>query len=470
MRPESTEYTERVRKEIEFYRNVENVHDLPAIFNVWAARFVGPKISEVCGVPTGILKDFYALHISRYAAEHPGYPIRIASIGAGNGDMEVRIAALLKKAGIHRFRFQCIDINPAMLERGREAASKEQMTGHFEFIETDVSQWSPDTALDVVMAHHSLHHIEQLELLFENVRKAIGNKGYFLVCDMVGRNGHMRWPEALEIVHDIWRKIPDRYKYNHQLKRFEDLYENWDCSTEGFEGIRAEDILPLLVRLFKFEAFAAFGNLPDVFVDRSFGHNLSPDNEEYVAFIYRIGELNDRLISEGKIKPTQIAAVMRAGEARACRHHLHWTPEFCVRVPGPDTDNFQKFALTGCGTQYGRARGLFSDNWIASPFETLIKVDQDLDRVVIDGCAPDGTHEPELTVRINGVERMKQRVAAGPFALQIPIQIPAPSLLSLAITSDKLYCPMRAGSSADTRELAVVLGGIQLLPSTHLIR
>src|SRR6267143_6396394 len=82
------------------------------------------------------------------------------------------------------------------------------------------------------------------------------------------------------------------------------------------------DILPLLVKLFKFEAFAAFGNIPDVFVDRCFGHNLSPANEEDVAFIDRIGRLNDRLISKGKVKPTQMLAVMRAAEARPCRCYL----------------------------------------------------------------------------------------------------------------------------------------------------
>jgi ubiquinone/menaquinone biosynthesis C-methylase UbiE len=462
MRPESSEYAERLRREIERYRKVDNVHDLPAIFRVWADRYVGPKISEVCGASISVADEFYALYISRYAAEHPGYPIRIASIGAGNGDMEVRIAALLKKSGVHRFRFQCMDINPAMLDRGRETARKEQQSAHFEFVETEMSQWSPEGTLDIVMAHHSLHHIEQLEMLFANVRKAIGNRGYFLVCDMAGRNGHMRWPEALEIVDDIWRTMPDRYKYNHQLKRVEQTYENWDCSTEGFEGIRSQDILPLLVRLFQFEAFAAFGNLPDLFVDRSFGHNLSPDNEEDVAFIHRIGELNDRLISEGKIKPTQIAAVMRAGEAKPCKCHLHWTPEFCVR-PAPDADGFQKLPLTGCGSQVGPARGAYPDNWITSPFATLIKVEQNLNSLVIEGYLPEDSHKPELTVHINGAELLKKRVGPGGFSLRISCRIPAAGVLVLSITSDKLHCPLRDGTGTDERNLTFLLCGIRVI-------
>ncbi len=277
------------------------------------------------------IEQFYAKYISQYAAENPYEQVTIASIGAGNGDFEVRIATLLKNWGLRRFSFQCLDINPAMLDRGREAASSKRLIEHFEFLESDVAQWRSPQPLAIVMAHHSLHHIQELETTFENIKSAIGHKGYFLSCDMIGRNGHMRWPEALEIVHDIWRTMPDRYKYNHQLHRFEELYENWDCSKEGFEGIRAQDVLPLLVKLFHFDAFVAFGNLPDVFVDRGFGHNLSPANEEDVAFVCRVGELNDRLIGEGKIKPTQMIAVMRREAAGSGRYYLHWTPEFCVR-------------------------------------------------------------------------------------------------------------------------------------------
>ena len=65
----------------------------------------------------------------------------------------------------------------------------------------------------------------------------------------------MRWPEALELIQGIWKFIPDHYKTNHQLKRVEQQYQNWDCSKKGFEGIRAQDILPLLVKKFSFRSF-----------------------------------------------------------------------------------------------------------------------------------------------------------------------------------------------------------------------
>ena len=84
--------------------------------SVWAKKYLQPKVNEVCGAPIAIIEEFYALYISRFAAENPSQEIRIASIGAGNGDLEVRIGTFLRNSGIRHFRFECMDINPEMLE------------------------------------------------------------------------------------------------------------------------------------------------------------------------------------------------------------------------------------------------------------------------------------------------------------------------------------------------------------------
>ncbi|MGH9785509.1 MAG: class I SAM-dependent methyltransferase [Terriglobia bacterium] len=325
-----TDYARRMDQELEHYKSVTNVSDLPPICYFWLDRYVRPKLRAVFGVSEVV--EFYAKHILQFRATHPEQPVEIASLGAGNADIEVGIAKALLEREFTDFRFLCLDINPDMLQRGKELTSREQLSDHFRFFEVDLAEWRPEKPLAVVMAQHTLHHMVNLEETFANVKRAIGAEGYFLTADMVGRNGHMRWPEALEIVQDIWRKMPDRYKYNHQLKRFEETYDNWDCSQEGFEGIRAQEILPLLVKNFHFEAFVAFGNLPDIFVDRGFGHNFDVKNPEDTEFIDRIGALNDRLISEGKIKPTQIVAAMRSHATRPTRCYQHWTPEFCIRL------------------------------------------------------------------------------------------------------------------------------------------
>jgi SAM-dependent methyltransferase len=330
--PASTDpaYAARMKEEIEHYRQVENVHNLPEIFHVWSHHYVRTKMEAAFGVSK--FDDFYCKYILKYAAENPGQRVEIASLGAGNGDMEVGLGKVLIERGFTNFLFHCLDVNPHMLARGRELAAAAGLSDHFSFEEVDAARWHPGP-LAVVIAHQALHHFVDLEAIFANVKAAIGHRGYFLTNDMIGRNGHQRWPEALEIVHGIWRNMPDRYKYNHQLKRFEKLYENWDCSKEGFEGIRAQDILPLLVKMFSFEAFAAYGNIIDIFVDRGFGHNFDPKNPEDVAFIERLGALDEQMVDEGKVKPCQMIAVMRGAPVSSPSYYKHWSPEFCVRRP-----------------------------------------------------------------------------------------------------------------------------------------
>ena len=98
-----------------------------------------------------------------------------------------------------------------------------------------------------MLANYILHHIVELERLFEGVAAAIGSSGVFLTADMIGRNGHMRWSEALGIITALWVTLPDALKYNHHLGSTDYTFNNRDCCSDGgLEGVRAQDILPLL--------------------------------------------------------------------------------------------------------------------------------------------------------------------------------------------------------------------------------
>ena len=64
-----------------------------------------------------------------------------------------------------------------------------------------------DGSYDAVIANQSLHHVSNLEGLFAAIKDALSPQGRFITSDMIGRNGHMRWPEALDIIHDFWRQL-----------------------------------------------------------------------------------------------------------------------------------------------------------------------------------------------------------------------------------------------------------------------
>lgn len=323
-------YHAKLEEEIRNYRDVVNVNELPPIFGYWSDKYLRPKL-ETLGVSNP--DELYTSYIRRRATAVAPADCRILSVGAGNCDAEVVLAELLARDGIRNFHFDCLDINPAMLERGRELAAGKGLGERFGFIEADINSWEVETGYDIIIANQSLHHFVELELLFEKTRQALSDEGFFLTNDMIGRNGHMRWPEALELVQALWSLLDEKHKWNHQLQRHEPVYENWDCSGSGFEGIRAQDILPLLVRTFHFDCFLGFGNLINIFVDRGFGHNFDPNEARDRHFIDFVAGLDDYFLEQGRIKPTQMIAAMTKHPTGTTKVYKNLTPEFCVRDP-----------------------------------------------------------------------------------------------------------------------------------------
>jgi hypothetical protein len=200
-----------------------------------------------------------------------------------------------------------------------------------------VNTWKPAHAYDVILAIQSLHHFVELKLLFDKIYAALQPDGYFLADDMIGRNGHQRWPEALKFVQQFWRELPDKYRYNHRSKCVDKPFPNTDYSEEGFEGIRAQDILPLLTKRFYFELFVGFGNIIDIFIDRDYGPNFAPTNDWDRSFIDEVQEIDQLEIESGRLKPTHMLAAMMKKPVSDPKFYKHLSPEFCVGRTGGDS-------------------------------------------------------------------------------------------------------------------------------------
>ena len=324
-------YQARIAEETRIFAEQAEVHDLPPIFHYWSNTWLRPQL-EAFGFsnPDQFFANYLAAaHADALAA---GHAPRFASLGCGNCDTEVRVARLLRERGLQSFTIECVDINETMLERGRQLAIEAGVEAHIVPARGDFNRWRPQDRYDAVLANQSLHHVMNLEDLFTAIDAALTPQGRFVTSDMIGRNGHMRWPEALALVHEYWRMLPDDYRRNRQLRRHEPLFENWDCSHEGFEGIRAQDILPLLLERFEFEFFFAYGNLIDPFIDRGFGPNFDAQAAWDRDFIDRLHARDEAELVAGHITPTHMMAVLRGRPYAGPRtHRAGLAPAFCVR-------------------------------------------------------------------------------------------------------------------------------------------
>lgn len=324
---ENAEYLAKIKQEQANYADVINVHDLPDIFHYWSNKYLLPKCREF---GFSHPDEHFANHLECALANN-GHG-RFVSIGAGNCDTEVRVAAILKARGHEQFTIECLDINESMLARGHQMAIDHGVGAQVLPTQADFNRWRPTGKYHAVMANQSLHHVVELEHLFDAVSDAIEDDGLFVISDTIGRNGHLRWPEALHVVREFWAELPEHYRRNLQLNRDEPEFLDWDCSASGFEGIRAQDILPLLVERFQFHRFLPFANAIDPFIDRSFGHHFKTAAEWDRDFIDRVHARDEQEILAGRLKPTHMFAVLGKQQVSAYQWWSGLSPQGCIRL------------------------------------------------------------------------------------------------------------------------------------------
>jgi 2-polyprenyl-3-methyl-5-hydroxy-6-metoxy-1,4-benzoquinol methylase len=329
------DYQARVAQQVAQYATSE-IHDVPPIYDYWSNTHLRPRLNAVLGVDT--IPDFYVQHIRQRAARAPHQVARILSIGAGDAEIEIQIAKQLLSSGLEAFRLEGMELSPILIERANQRIQEAGLAAHLVMVESDLNSWkqtgSSGEPYTAVLANHILHHVVELEALFANVAAAIGDTGVFLTADMIGRNGHQRWPEVLSLVNALWETLPKTLKYNHVFCETDEVYKNWDCcSPGGFEGIRAQDILPLLLQHFQFEKFLAFGGLPEAFCNRDYGPNYDPAVPAHTAFVDSVDQMNSLLLELGAIKPTMMFAVLSNHGVPAPSVWKNLSPEFCLRDP-----------------------------------------------------------------------------------------------------------------------------------------
>lgn len=301
--------------------------ELPPIFHHWSHRCVFPKF-QALGYTSP--QDVYRQHIERRVRETGG-PVRCLSLASGRGDIELEVVRALVGRGVDGVHITCTDLSDPLLRVAARQADEAGLARHFQFRSGDLNQTLRAAGpFDVILANQCLHHFVELERIFDAARAALAPGGVFLTSDVIGRNGHQLWPEALAEFEQFWSELPRPYRRDRLSGRSLERFDNHDHSDVGFEGIRAQDVLPCLLERFHVEDFIPFGCITLPFVERRFGWNFDPAREFDRTFIDRVAGRDEALIASGRIKPTQMVAALRA-EPTNLRTWGPLTPGQCVR-------------------------------------------------------------------------------------------------------------------------------------------
>lgn len=242
-------------------------------------------------------------------------PLRILSLGSGYCGQEIMLAARIATP----YEITCTDLNPALFDQAAAVAKARGL--HLRFASMDMNFAEIETGrYDLILAHAALHHVINLETLFEQVARGLTPTGLFHVVEVVGQNRKLLWPENARFANRALRLVPRAVRGFTRVRV--------PRHVEGMEGVRQEDIVPLMRRSFTpvFEhAHGAYMRF--ICTHPRLGRAFDPAHPERRRYLDLLIDLDASAVRQGVLRPLEIWGVYRprdvAGVARPGSARIH---------------------------------------------------------------------------------------------------------------------------------------------------
>lgn len=226
-------------------------NDVPSTLNISSIGDIEPLPGESLHAYTTRLQsmyihqsppDFYERLKSRSEA---GGIIKVLSVCSGAARIEASLAAHVGT----NVEWSLLDINVDLLD----LASKQFAPSvKLDLIEANANSLTcSGEKWDIILCVSALHHIVELERFMKFCHGSLNKDGEFWnIGEYVGRNGNRLWPGAREEANKLFHHLPEQYRVNHHTHQIDFEVPDNDYSVGCFEGIRSEDIEPILDRWF----------------------------------------------------------------------------------------------------------------------------------------------------------------------------------------------------------------------------
>lgn len=279
---------------------------LPPAFHAWSQRWVRPKFERLGATSP---EELYRVEIRRHAQALSGRELRIASLGSGACDLELRLMQWLQHDGIDA-RMHCIDLNSMLMQAGESRARELGLGERMRFIAADATGFHDPQRYDVLVVNQFFHHVADLEGFCTALSRLLAPDGVLLSSDVVGRNGHLPWPDVESQVQAFWRELTPAQTIDRGDGKPKPRYAPVDHAAYSNEGVRAQDVVACLAQAFDFEVFLTFGAAIMPFVERRFGFNFAADGADAELF-ERIAAIDDARVQRGDYPASNMFAVLR---------------------------------------------------------------------------------------------------------------------------------------------------------------
>lgn len=233
---------------------------------------------------------------------------RALTIGCGAGDLERGLATYGFAASHDAF-----DVAPGAIEKARTAASGAGL-GRVRYSVANGNDLTLESNVyDVVFGVHSIHHIERLEHLFEQIARSLKPDGLFFMNEFVGPTRFQWSDRQLEVVNGLLRALPARYRRStvgDGLKeRFPRPTVAEMVASDPSEAVRSSEILELAEAHFELLEVRPYGGTVLHLLLHDIAGNFSATSPGGPALLEAIADLEWALVSSGDL-PSDFAVVV----------------------------------------------------------------------------------------------------------------------------------------------------------------
>ncbi len=238
---------------------------------------------------------------------------RVASLGCGFGALERGLASQGWAQRVDGY-----DLAEAALEAARRDAAAAGLAGiHYHRCDLEHEDL-PEGVFDLVIGSHSVHHIDNLDGLFDRVRRALRTGGVFYLQEFVGPD-RFQWTDAqLDAINEFLPTLPKRLRLTpsgYDLSCVKRPTIAAVMAVDPSEAVRSSDILPALARHFEILDRRDLGGALLQTGLSGIAQNFDPASVEDAAHLQRLFALEDRLMAQGVIGSDFVNVIAVRGEA-----------------------------------------------------------------------------------------------------------------------------------------------------------
>ncbi len=244
--------------------------------------------------------DWVTYVFRKYLQKSSGV-LSILSLGCGAGNLERHLLSLAPFK-----RIDAYDISEGAIKGAKREANSAKMQVNYHIADLNEIRL-PQDSYDVVFADMSLHHIEKLEHLLNEINRTLTDDGLFVINEYVGPSQFQYSKKQVEVINDILDILPPTYRRrvtdSDVIKPFfappSIEYMN---NNDPSEAIRSSEIIDLVKNKFEVLEHQNYGGTILHMLLQDIIGNFDPENIKDATLLRMILYIEKLLIREHVIK------------------------------------------------------------------------------------------------------------------------------------------------------------------------